>query len=164
MSGQAGLKAGLIGAAALFILALVNILSALIPTVPIGCVCCGVQILVYAGIGVLAGFFLTPPRSAGAGAGAGAIAGALSGLGAGIGEIIAGINRLVTGLAAAQTDQVMKQLIDSGLLEPGMMPPPAAPGIGSIAINGVICCFGSLIIGAALGAIGGVIFGAAKKD
>lgn len=164
MSGKAGLKAGLIGAGALFMLALVNIVSALIPAVPIGCVCCGVQILVYAGAGLLAGSFLAPPRSAGAGAGAGALAGAISGLGAGIGGIITSIIQVLTGLAAAQTDQLMKQLIESGLLEPGMLPPTAAPGLGSVAINGAICCLGSLVIGAALGAIGGAIFAAAKKD
>jgi hypothetical protein len=164
MAGKAGLKAGLIGAAALFILTLVNLVSALAPGVPIGCVCCAVQFLAYAGVGVAAGLFLAPPRSAGTGAGAGALAGAISGAGAGIGTTISGIIQLLTGLSAMQTEQLMRQFGDMGLVRPGMLPAAATPSLGTVAISGTICCFASLAIGAALGAVGGAILGAAKQD
>ena len=47
MAGKAGLKAGLIGAAALVVLVLLS----LIPVPALNCVCCGADILAYLGIG-----------------------------------------------------------------------------------------------------------------
>ena len=77
MAGKAGLKAGLIGTAVMLMTTLINqflpISGGLVYAI------CGVNMLIYAGIGVLAGFFLASPRTPGKGAGAGAIAGLISG-------------------------------------------------------------------------------------
>ena len=62
MAGKAGLKAGLIGGGVLVVLTLI----ALIPIPFLSCICCGVDLLVYLGVGALAANFLTPPRTAGA--------------------------------------------------------------------------------------------------
>jgi hypothetical protein len=78
MAGKAGLKAGLIGLAILLAMTLINQLLPISGGLVYAL--CGVNMLIYAGIGVLAGFFLAPPRAAGSGAGAGAIAGLISGL------------------------------------------------------------------------------------
>ena len=83
MIGKAGLKAGLIG---LVIMAIIGVINQLLlvelfaaqPLLSLGS--CGVSILLYVGIGVLAGLFVTPPRTAGDGAKAGLIAGLISAL------------------------------------------------------------------------------------
>jgi hypothetical protein len=159
MAGKAGLKAGLIGAAILLVLTLLSQIPAL------GCVCCGVSLLAYAGIGVLAGFFLTPPRNAGLGAGAGAIAGVISGAVAGLVEVIVSvIQLLITGpgqFAGAIPPEQMEQLTELGM-DPEMF--ALFTGTGGVALAGGLCCLGSLALGAALGAIGGTIFAAAKSD
>jgi hypothetical protein len=81
MVGKAGLKAGLIGLVVMVIISLINQLLLIElftarPMLSIGS--CGVSILLYVGIGVLAGLFLAPPRTAGDGAKAGLIAGLIS--------------------------------------------------------------------------------------
>ena len=165
MAGNAGLKAGLIGAAILFVLTLL----ALIPVAFLDCVCCGVELLAYAGIGVLAGSFLTAPRDAGTGAGAGAIAGVISGLVAGIISMIVAAIQGATGAASAGLldPQMLEQLTELGVeLDPEMLEifTGAGAGAGMGILGGSLCCVGSLAIGAALGAIGGAIFGASKSD
>jgi len=163
MTGQAGLKAGLITGAVLFVLALLNLIPALVPSLGIlGCVCCGVQLLVYLGGGVLAGFFLTAPREAGTGAGAGAIAGALGGVIAGVGQTVAAAVQVATGATgAAMSPQVMRQLRELDM-DPQMV--RMLTGWVGVPIAGGICCLGSLVIGAVLGAVGGAIFAAAKPE
>jgi hypothetical protein len=156
---SSGLKAGLIGAGVGLVLSLIG----LIPFV--GC-CTGIiGLLVYAGVGVLAAYWLTPPRSAGAGAGAGAIAGLISGVG---GSVVTTISAIVQGIMGTTTNavsfidpQIMQQLIDAGI-DPDMFAMFA--GVGGGILGGAMCCVGSLAIGAALGAIGGAIMAAAKPD
>jgi hypothetical protein len=166
MAVKAGLKAGLIGAVVLLVLALLRLVVALLPPQAsvVGCVCCALDLLVYVGIGVLAGFFLMPPRSAGSGAGAGALAGVLGGLGAGIGQIVTGIIGMLTGISAQQSQQMLELFEEWGIVQPGMMPSVQSADWGSTLLGGGLCCFGSLLLGAALGAIGGAILGAAKRD
>jgi hypothetical protein len=148
MAGKAGLKAGLIGLAIMLVMTLINqilpISGALVY------VSCGVNSLIYAGIGVLAGFFLAPPRTAGKGAGAGAIAGLISaGISGVVGYIIMSV-RLARGLGIPGLDpQQMQQLAASGM-DPKMF-----------AIPGAIC---GMAIGAGMAAIGGAIFAAVKSD
>ena len=167
MAGKAGLKAGLIGAAVLVVLSLLS----LIPIPALNCICCGVDFLVYIGIGVLGGYFLTPPRTAGTGAGAGAVAGVVSGLISGVvGTIIAVIQAAVGGATSMLDPGVLDMFgefgaeIDPEMLEfftdPAM---GAGAGIGAGAIGGSICCLAGLVVGAGLGAIGGAIIGAAKS-
>ena len=156
---SSGVKAGLIGAGAGLVLSLIG----LIPIV--GC-CTGILgLLVYAGVGVLAAYWLTPPRSAGAGAGAGAIAGLISGVG---GSVVTTISAIVQGIMGTTTDtlafldpQVMDQLIELGI-DPDMF--ATFTGVGGGILGGAMCCVGSLAIGAALGAIGGAIMAAVKQD
>ncbi len=153
---SAGLKAGLIGAAAGF---LVSLLS-LIPMV--GCCFSLAGLLVYVGAGALAAFWLVPPRSAGAGAGQGAIAGVLSGLGSSIVSTIMAIVYGLTGSGRSMLDATtMAQLEEAGL-DPEMFSMFASTG-GSI-LGGAMCCVGGLLLGAALGAIGGAITAAIKRD
>lgn len=167
MVGKAGLKAGLIGGVALFVLALLTLATFLLPPqvfLGLGCACCALDLLVYVGIGVLAGFFLVPPRSAGSGAGAGALAGILGGLGAGIGKIVTGIIGVLTGTFAQQSQRMVELLIEWWGMHPAMVPALQPVDLGSVLLYSSLHCFGSLILGAALGAIGGAILGAAKRD
>jgi hypothetical protein len=165
MSGQAGLKAGLIGAGVMVVLVLLNLIPSLIPAAGVlGCACCGVELLAYAGAGVLAGAFLSPPRDAGAGAGAGAIAGLISGVGAGIMTIITAAGRMA--FSSGQMVSVIDPAQARQLMEAGIDPQMLAifSGWAGVFIGGGLCCLGWIAIGAGLGALGGLIFAAAKKD
>jgi hypothetical protein len=159
MTGKAGLKAGLIGAA----IALVLTLLSQVPAV--GCVCCGLTWLAYAGIGALAGFFLTPPRDAGTGAGAGAIAGLISGAVSGIvWIIILAIQTLLIGpgeFVSALDPEQLRQLTELGI-DPKVF--AAFTGTGGVALAGGMCCLTGLAIGAVFGAVGGAIFAAVQPD
>lgn len=164
MAGKAGLKAGLIGGAIMLVLALLGLIP--VPFLRDVC-CCGVQLLAYAGIGVLAGFFLTPPRTAGTGAGAGAIAGVVSGVVAGVvGMLIAAIRMAIAGpgqMISTFDPEIMRQLAELGIgITPRML--ATFSGWGGVAIGGSLCCLGWLVIGAALGAVGGAIFAATKSE
>ena len=159
MAGQAGLKAGLIGAAIILVMTVLSQLPL------VGCVCCGLTLLVYAGIGALAGYFLTPPRTAGTGAGAGAVAGSISGaVGGIIWIIVMVIQALVVGpgeFASAIDPETMRQLVELGI-DPEMF--AMFTGTGGMALAGGMCCLTGLALGAALGAVGGAIFAAAQPD
>ena len=162
MAGKAGLKAGLIGAAVLVALTLLE----LIPIPYLACACFVIRLLVYAGIGVLAGFFLTPPRTAGTGAGAGAIAGAIGGLISGIVSMIAAVVQGAVGVASGALDPEMLRLFTEfgADIDPETLALLTGAGAGMGAAISGVSCLCSLAVGAALGAIGGVIFGAAKRD
>lgn len=159
MTGKAGLKAGLIGAAVM----LVTTLLSQIPGV--GCVCCPLSLLVYAAIGALGGFFLTPPRTAGTGAGAGAIAGLISGAVSGLVWIIVMAVQIALGgagdITSAIDPEVMRELIELGI-DPETF--AIFSGVGGVALGGGMCCLTGLVIGAGLGAVGGAIFAAVKSD
>ena len=139
MAGKAGLKAGLIGTAVLLVM---TVLNQFLPAGGLVYVSCGVSLLLYTGIGVLAGFLLAPPRTPGKGASAGALAGLIGG-----GIMIV---RLAQGMGLAGMDpQQMQQLAELGM-DPRIM-----------AIPGLIC---TLALGSGLAAIGGAIFAAVKSD
>ena len=166
MSGKAGLKAGLIGAGALFLITLPNLLPTFLPPIPcLGCICCGLPLLAYAGVGVLAGFFITPPRDAGAGAGAGAIAGLISAVGSTIAWMITmGLQMLISGtqdVMSTLDPEMIRQISELGI-SPEMF--AALSGVTGLFIAGGMCCLVSLALGAGLGALGGLIFGATKPD
>jgi hypothetical protein len=148
MAGKAGLKAGLIG---LVVLLITTALNNLLPISGVLVyVLCGISILIYTGIGVLAGLFLVPPRTPGKGAGAGAIAGLIgSGINGVIGVVITSV-RLSRGLGMAGVDpQQMEQLINAGY------------DLQTFLLPGVVC---GLIIGAAVAATSGAIMAAVKPD
>lgn len=161
MSGKAGLKAGLIGAGVILVLTLLN----QIPVPALSCVCCGVTLLVYAGIGALAGYFVPPPRSGGSGAGAGAIAGLVSGLVAAIIwsiVMVIGVATGGTGDILSQLDpQMLRQLNELGL-DPQMF--AVFSGVGGVALASGMCCAFSLAWGAGIGALGGLVFSSIKRD
>ena len=148
MAGKAGLKAGLIGAAVLLVITVLNQLLQI--SGGLVYVICGVNMLIYAGIGVLAGFFLAPPRTPRQGAGAGAIAGLLSGGISGVVGFIILTIRMARGMGYPGLDpQQMEQLAQSGL-DPKLL-----------AIPGVVC---GMAIGAGMAAIGGAILAAVKSE
>jgi hypothetical protein len=159
MAGKAGLKAGLIGAAVMLVLTLLNQIPG------VGCFCCPVSLLVYAGIGALAGYFLTPPRVASQGAGAGAIAGVISGAVSGLIWIIAmaiqvalaGSGEIVSAIDPQQLEQLTEIGIDPEILA-------IFSGIGGVALGGGLCCLTGLALGAGLGAAGGAIFASVQSD
>ena len=148
MAGKAGLKAGLIGLVALLTTTALNNLLPISGALVY--VLCGVNILIYVGIGALAGLFLVPPRTPGKGVGAGAIAGLISsGVNGTIGWVITAI-RLSRGLGMAGVGpQQMELLLDAGY-NPQMFLLP-----------GIVC---GLIIGAGAAAAGGAVLAAVKPD
>jgi hypothetical protein len=150
------LKAGAIGGAVAVVVSLIS----LIPCV--GCVSFILSILVYLGTGALAAYWLPAPRETGSAAGAGAIAAVIAGfIGGAINAIIAAIQVAITGSAQMLSQippEQLQQLQDAGI-DPSLL-----VGIPGVLICGSGCCLVGLIIAAALGAIGGVVLTAVKKD
>lgn len=157
---QAGLKAGAVGAGVIIVLNLIG----LIPCV--GCVTCILGLLAYVGAGALAAYWLPPVRTAGQGAGAGAIAGVVAGIVGGIvNTIIAALQFAISGGAGAMMRQ-MEQLppeVMSQLYQAGFDPTIFA-SIGGVIGVSAMCCVVGFVLAAILGAIGGVIFAAAKPE
>ncbi len=124
MVGKAGLKAGLIGVAVMVMITLINqflLLEVLAGNIALSVANCGVSVVLYAGIGVLAGFFLAPPRSAGNGAKAGAIAGLISAvISVALGLVIMGVRVAsgapLPGVTAEQMEQMAQAGMDMGRL------------------------------------------------
>jgi len=154
---SSSVKAGLIGAGAAVILSLLS----LIPCV--GCIALILGLLLYAGVGVLAAYWMPPPRTAGAGAGAGAIAALITALVDGVvSMIITAIRFAITGGA-----EVMSQLPPEALQQLEQMDveiPPAVFTIGGALGVSAICCVGGLVLAAGLGAAGGAIMAASKPE
>jgi hypothetical protein len=156
MVGRAGAKAGLIGAG---VAAALTVLTLLLggPSPILGRVGGGLVLLTYVGVGVLAAFFLTAPRSARMEARAGLLGGLIGGAGSGIVWVIAALVRMTQ----VSWDGWVPII---GLRE---MPSPANVGLtpGALgALIGGLCFLTSLVAGAGLGAIGGAVFGAARRD
>jgi hypothetical protein len=145
MAGKAGLKAGLIGLAIMLVMSLVNHLLPIAGNTVLMLAICGIDLAIYAGIGVLAGIFLPPPRSPGKGAGAGAIAGLIGGIVVGV----VGFIMVVTGVSTIPSSPQMQQAI-----EPGLDP------MTTVAV-GAVC---NPLLGAGLAATGGAILAAVKPD
>jgi len=150
MDMQAVLKAGGLGAVVVIVLNLFG----LIPCV--GCITFILVLLAYVGIGVLAALWMKPPRTAGSGATNGAMAAVATALIAGlINILVMAIYAGITG--ASQLSQLppeqLQLLMDAGIDPAVLVGPLAAAGVG------FFCCTAYLFIGAALGAIGGAIWG-----
>jgi len=154
---KAGLRAGLVGAAVAAVLSLLTLVPCL------GCVAGILGLVWYVGVGVLAAYWLVPPRTAGEGAGAGAIAGVITALVGGVVNMIVGaIQFSVAGGASSVMrnipPEVMSQLRDAGI-NPGDF-----ANIGAVLGISAICCVFGLVLAALLGAVGGAIMAAAKAD
>jgi hypothetical protein len=151
MTGKAGLKAGLIGTGVMLVW---TVIGRLVPISGVWVwVSSGVSLLMYAGIGVLAGVLLSPPRAPGKGAGAGAIAGLMTGLIAGgVGIAILMVQISSGGNAPGMTPQQMaqiRQVSESGIPLAVLLAPSA------------VCI---MAMGSGLAAIGGAILSAVKPD
>jgi hypothetical protein len=155
---QPWLRAGLIGAGVLII---VNLLS-LIPA--FGAIALPLQPVALAGAGALAASFMLPRREAGRGAGQGALAGLMAGLVGGITLVItAGAGFSAAGGAQSVIGQLPPEILQqyqqaginpAAIFSPGMMTAVAA-----------LCCLPStLVMGGLLGALGGLIYAAAKPE
>ncbi len=149
------LKAGLIGAAILFVL---NVLG-VIPC--IGCLTLLLGFLAYVGIGALAAYFLPPVREAGTAGWQGALAAVIAALVGGlVNMVIATVRMAVTDSAAMLSQmppEVLQQLRDAGVDVANM-----GPAFGLL--GGSVCCGSGLILAAILGAVGGAIFAAVQPE
>jgi hypothetical protein len=153
MDTQAVLKAGGAGAVVLVILTLLSFIPC------VGCFTWILTLLAYVGIGVLAAYWMAPPRTGGSGAKNGAIAALVAGLIAGlVNMVIQGIYFAITG--ASQMTQALADLPPEqlqALQELGIDPNTLAGlgGIGAMVGIGAFCCLLGVLIAAALGALGG---------
>jgi hypothetical protein len=152
------LKAGLLGA----IIVLLSNLVGIIPV--IGCIGLPLELIAYIAIGALAAFWIVPPRATGRAAGQGALAGLIAGAASGI------IRTILTPLSmklSGGTSAILSQLPAESLqqLEQAGIDPNVIFGGGTMAGIVLACCLpAGLLIGAGLGALGGVIFAAAKPE
>jgi len=152
-----GVKAGLIGAAAGIVLGLLSMIPA------IGCCFSVLSLLVYVLAGVLAALWIPPIRTAGAGAVQGAIAGLITGIGSSVVGVIRAVILAVTSKGSVIDPATMEQLRELGAeIDPKVL--EFMTGAGGALLSGALCCVGGLALGVALGAAGGAIFAAAKKD
>jgi hypothetical protein len=152
MAGRAGLRAGLIGAAVMIVVTVVNRLVG--TSGALVYVSCAISLLLYAGVGLLAAFLHVPPRTPRQGATAGAIAGLISGGIAGIvGVAILAVQMSGGGGIPGVSPEQMQQLLESGI-DPTLL-----------ASIGAVCgLFGGLAVGAGAAAGGGAVLAALNPD
>ena len=153
-----GVKAGLIGGAVLIVLNLLGLVPVL------GCVSVPLQLLGYVGIGMLAGFWLTPRREAGRAAGQGAIAGLIAAAIGGVVSIaLAPVSLALSGGPQAILSQLPAESLEA--LRSAGIDPNTIINSGTTAGLTAICCVPvGLLLGAGLGALGGVILAGIKPE
>jgi hypothetical protein len=153
-----GVKAGLIGGAVLVVLDLLGLVPVL------GCVSMPLQLLAYLGIGMLAGFWLAPRREGGRAAGQGAIAGLIM---AAIGGVVSIALAPVSLALSGGPQAILRQLPPESLqaLQTAGIDPRAIINAGTTAGLTAICCVPvGLLLGAGLGALGGLILAGVKPE
>jgi len=152
------LKAGLIGAAIVLFLNLVGIIPA------IGCIGLPLELIAYLAIGALAGFWMVPPRATGRAAGQGALAGLIAGIASGIiRAILTPLSMKLSGGTSAMLSQLPPESLQQ--LQQAGLDPSVLFGGGTMAGLVLVCCLPvGLLLGAGLGALGGLIFAAAKPE
>ncbi len=157
------LKAGLIGGGVLSLLTVLSGVSTLLPAGVsnlVGCCACIAFLLAYLGVGVLAAYWLTPPRTAGEGAKEGALAGLVAGA---IDGVVTVVMALILGATGAY-QQMLSQ-----------MPPEAVDALEQMGLAGLFstggsalgACLGSIcgiLWAVAMGALGGVVLAALKRE
>jgi hypothetical protein len=160
MSGW--LKAGVIGAVIVVVLKVLQI----VPCVN----CCAIpaEWVAYGCIGALAAHWIVSGRTMGAGAGQGALAALVA---AAIGGVIGiGVNVIGSRVMAPFQMAMLRQMppeFFSQLRQAGIDPSLITRVGGTTAetiTGGAMCCGVGLVIGAALGAIGGLVFAAVKPQ
>jgi hypothetical protein len=150
------LKAGLIGAAILIVINLIGLIPLL------GCVALPLQLLAYVVIGAMAASFMLPRREAGAAAGQGALAALLGGLVSGVFSLIVTAVRFAITGAASAASQIPPDLLDQ-LRDTGVDPDIFTGIAGALGV-GTCCCALGIVLAAALGAIGGLLYAALKPE
>jgi len=154
------LKAGLIGGGVLALLTILTNLGTLLPSgvsTIISCCLCIPLLLAYPGTGALAAYWLTPPRMAGEGAKEGALAGIIAGV---IDGVVSMILALIMG-AAGVYQQALSQLPPETMRALKEMGLATTGGMAALSCVGGIC---GILWAVAMGAAGGAILAAAKRD
>jgi hypothetical protein len=157
---SSSLKAGLIGAAVAVVFSLLSLVPCL------GCITVILGLVLYVGVGVLAAYWMEPPRDVGRGAGSGAVAGLITAFAGGFTTIIVNAVRFTVGGGEATLrrqfrqlpPEILEQWRDLGL-DPGMLANPAW-AVGTSAL----CCGLGMLLAAALGAAGGAILVSIRKE
>ena len=152
------LKAGLIGAGIMVVLSLLSMVPFL------SCLAFPLQFLAYLGVGGLAAAYLPPRRETGRAAGQGSLAGFLAGLASGLVSLILTPLTLATqGGAAAIINQMPPEMLQQ--FEQAGVDPGRLLNTGTITgMTGLCCLPTGLIMGAVLGALGGLIYAAVKPE
>lgn len=152
------LKAGLYGGLALLI---TNLLG-LIPVV--GICTLPLSLLIYGAVGVLTAYWTPPPRTAGYAAGQGALAGLIAGVIGGILQVIlTPVSMAMTGGTQAFLNQLPAESLRQ--FEQLGIDPNAVFSSGTFAGFALLCCLPvTLLIGAGLGALGGLIYASMRPD
>lgn len=153
-----GVKAGLIGGAVLVGLNLLGLVPVL------GCLAMPLQLLCYIGIGVLAGYWMAPRRQGGPAAGQGAIAGLIAAAISGVVSIVlAPVSLALSGGPQAILNQLPLESLEA--LRSAGIDPSAIINPGTTAGLTAICCVPvGMLIGAGLGALGGLILAGVKPE
>ncbi len=152
------LKAGLIGAVIVLVLNLIGIIPV------IGCIGLPLELVAYGVIGALAALWMTPRREAGRAAGQGALAGLIAGA---VSGIVARSSRQYpcNCLAGPPPSSARCRAESLQALQQAGIDPNVIFGGGTMAGLVLVCCLPlGLLLGAGLGALGGVIFAAAKPE
>ena len=157
MTFKNGLKAGAIGAVIAVLLTLIE----LIPVPFLGCCIFLVLLVLWAVVGVLAGYFgnqSNPNQTPGEAAQAGAVAGVITALAGGLISTIMSAIQVATGNTARAFAQLppetWQQLRDAGIDPNTFM---AGSGVGIILVTVGCCCIVGPLLAAGLGAIGGAL-------
>lgn len=150
------LKAGLIGG---LVLVIINLFG-LIPMV--SCICMPLGLVAYVAIGALAARWVAPRREAGRAAGQGALAGVVSGLIGGIAStVLAPVSLAMAGGPQAFINNLPPESLQA-FQQAGVDPQAVFSG-GALALLAAICCLPlGMLLGAGLGALGGVIYAAIR--
>lgn len=151
------LKSGLIGALALIVINLVGI----IPLA--GCCTFPLTLIAFFVVGLLAAYWMEPPRVAGPAAGQGALAALIAGIVSGILALLIAIVQTSLTDMSFYLQQIPPE-IRAQMLDATGIPPRLLFGVGGGAIFGSLCCSVEIILAAALGAFGGAIYAAIKAD
>jgi hypothetical protein len=159
MDMQTALKAGGVGAAALFVLTILGAIPIVGEFIKI------LSFVAYIGVGYLASYWMEPPRRMGMSAGTGAVAALIAGLAAGITDMI--VSAIVTGfhIAIGGGPVLSDPELMAGLPEIATDPEMVGAlvlGIIGFLLGNAICCVAGMAIAAVLGAVGGAIHAAIK--
>ena len=159
---QPWLKSGLIGALALLIINLFELITTfLIPLA--GCCTFPLTLIAFFVVGLLAAYWMEAPREAGPAAGQGALAALIAGIVNGILVLLSAIVQTSLVDMSTYMQQLPLEVMGEFMRTTGVSP-NLLFGVGGGVIFGSLCCSVEIILAAALGAFGGAIYAAIKSD